>query len=68
MKAKLPLGLEKIQNKFLKKVNIGSYPFFKDGNVGVCIVISSIFMKEIKLCAKHINKMAQVKKITLQKN
>jgi molybdenum cofactor synthesis domain-containing protein len=66
--SKIALGLEKIQNKFLKKVNIGSYPFFKDGNVGVCIVISSIFMKEIKLCAKHINKMAQVKKITLQKN
>ena len=65
VESKIALELEKIQNKFIKKVNIGSYPFFKDGKVGVCIVVSSIFMKEINLCAKYINKMALKKKIIL---
>jgi len=64
----IALELEKIQNKFLKKVDIGSYPFFKNGKVGVCIVASSVFMKEIKLCDKHITNMAHTKKISLQKN
>ena len=62
------LIIDNQKEKFTREIKEVDNAFFKDGNVGVCIVISSIFMKEIKLCAKHINKMAQVKKITLQKN
>jgi len=67
VESKIALGLETIQNKFFKKVDIGSYPFFREGKVGVCIVLSSIFMKQMGLCAKYINKMIKIKKIKLQK-
>jgi len=67
IESKIALELEKIQNKFLKKVYIGSYPFFREEKVGVCIVLNSISKKHLKLCAKYINSMIKAKKIKLQK-
>ena len=67
VESKISSDLEKVQNKFLKKVDIGSYPFFKKNKVGVCIVLSSIFMKQLKLCAKCIKSMIKIKRIKLEK-
>ena len=60
------LGL--IQKKFLKKVEIGSYPFFRLGKVGVSLVLRSTNKKEISLCKKKIDKLIKTKKIKLFKN
>ena len=55
--------LEKIQNKCLKTVNIGSYPFFKLGKIGVSIVLRSTNYKKLNLCKSEIEKMVKEKKI-----
>lgn len=55
--------LEKIQNKYLKTVNIGSYPFFKLGKIGVSIVLRSTNYKKLNLCKLEIEKMVKIKKI-----
>ena len=60
--------LETIQNKFLKKVEIGSYPFFRLGKVGVSLVLRSTSIKQINLCKNVINKTLKKKKIKLFKN
>jgi molybdenum cofactor synthesis domain-containing protein len=49
--------LEIIQNKFLKNVEIGSYPFFKLGKIGVSIVMRSTKKEKINLCKKDIEKL-----------
>ena len=46
-------GKGEIQNKF-KKVEIGSYPFFRLGKIGVSLVIRSIEKKQIDECHKQI--------------
>jgi molybdenum cofactor synthesis domain-containing protein len=60
--------LEIIQNKFLKNVEIGSYPFFKLGKIGVSIVMRSTKKEKINLCKKDIEKLVKYKKIKLFKN
>ena len=54
--------LGKIQKKFNKSVDIGSYPFFRLGRVGVSIVLRSQNKHKISLCKKEI-----LKKIVLKK-
>ena len=56
--------LEDIQNKF-KNIEIGSYPFFRLGKVGVSIVIRSTEPKKIKNCAKQISSFIKQKKIKI---
>ena len=46
--------LEKIQKKFKKDIDIGSYPFFRLGRVGVSIVLRSQNKHKINLCKKDI--------------
>ena len=46
--------LEKIQKKFKKDIDIGSYPFFRLGRVGVSIVLRSQNKHKIDLCKKDI--------------
>ena len=60
--------LEMVQNKFLKKVEIGSYPFFRLGKVGVSIVLRSSNKAQIKLCKKETDKIIINKKIKLFKS
>ena len=60
--------LDTIQNKFLKKVESGSYPFFRLGKVGVSLVLRSTSIKQINLCKNVINKTLKKKKIKLFKN
>jgi len=56
--------LEEIQNKFVN-VEIGSYPFFRLGKVGVSIVIRSTESDQIEDCAKQIQSFIQQKKIQI---
>ena len=54
--------LEKIQQKF-RRVEIGSYPFFKQGKVGVSVVIRSTDKNLISDCCKDIKEFVKKKKI-----
>ena len=40
--------LEKIQKKYKKYVDIGSYPFFRLGKIGVSIVSQDLLQKKIR--------------------
>jgi len=60
--------LTQIQNKYLKKVDIGSYPFFRLGVIGVSIVIRSSNKKKLNGCLLDIKKMVKNKKIKIYKN
>jgi len=59
------LGL--IQKKNQKSVDIGSYPFFRLGKIGVAIVTRSSSIKKLKSVNKEILKLAKKKKIQLLK-
>ena len=56
--------LEDIQNKF-KNIEIGSYPFFRMGKVGVSIVMRSTEKNQIDDCSKQIISFIQKKKIQI---
>jgi len=56
--------LEDIQNKF-KNIEIGSYPFFRMGKVGVSIVMRSTEKNKINDCSKQIISFIQKKKIQI---
>ena len=56
--------LEDIQNKF-KNIEIGSYPFFRLGKVGVSIVMRSTEKNQIDDCSKQIVSFIQKKKIKI---
>ena len=57
-------SLERIQNKF-NDIDIGSYPFFKQGKVGVSIVIRSTEENLISACHKDIEDFIKKKKIKI---
>jgi len=59
--------LTKIQNKYLKKVEIGSYPFFRLGRIGVSIVLRSSNKKKLEFCFLEIKKMVKKKHIKVFK-
>ena len=59
------LGL--IQKKYKRTVEIGSYPFFRLGIVGVSVVLRSSRKAKLNLCKKDIIKMVKKKKIKLFK-
>ena len=56
--------LEDIQNKF-KNIEIGSYPFFRKGKIGVSIVMRSTEKNLIADCAKQIVNLVKKKKIKI---
>ena len=64
VESKIAKSLENIQNEF-KNVEIGSYPFFRFGKVGVSIVIRSTEKKKINNCSKKIISFIQKKKIKI---
>ena len=53
-----------VQNKF-KDIEIGSYPFFRLGKIGVSIVIRSTDKKKIDECYKEIVNFIRRKKINM---
>jgi molybdenum cofactor synthesis domain-containing protein len=60
--------LSKIQKKFINYVEIGSYPFFRLGSVGVSIVLRSKNKTQITNCLKALKKLIKRKKIKIFKN
>ena len=58
-------NLNFIQRKYKKFVDIGSYPFFRLGKIGVSIVLRSIKPRSIDLCLKEILKIVKKKNIKI---
>jgi len=59
--------LELIQKKYKKFVDIGSYPFFRLGKIGVSIVTRSNSISKLKSVNKDIIKLVNLKKIKILK-
>ena len=59
--------LAKIQKKYKKFVDIGSYPFFRLGKIGVSVVSRSTSKKHLKNVFKDIKKVIKQKKIRIFK-
>jgi molybdenum cofactor synthesis domain-containing protein len=59
------LGL--IQKKYKKFVDIGSYPFFRLGKIGVAIVSRSTSLKKLKNVNVDLMKLIKIKKIKILK-
>ena len=66
VESEIARSLEIVQHKF-KNIEIGSYPFFRLGKVGVSIVMRSTEMKNINECSKQILSFIQRKKIQIIK-
>ena len=60
-------NLEVIQNKYKKNVDIGSYPFFRLGKIGVSVVFRSTSKKKLVEVNKKILSFAKTKKIKILK-
>ena len=64
VESEIAKSLENIQNKFTS-VEIGSYPFFRLGKIGVSIVIRSTDKEKIDVCCKEIVSFLKKKKINI---
>jgi len=64
VESEIARSLEYVQHKY-KKVDIGSYPFFRLGKIGVSIVIRSPDKKKIDDCYKEIVSFLKNKKINI---
>ena len=60
-------NLEHIQNKYEKDVEIGSYPFFRLGKIGVSLVSRSNNINKLKKASKDLKILAMDKKIKILK-
>jgi molybdenum cofactor synthesis domain-containing protein len=58
-------GLGKIQKKHKKFVEIGSYPFFRLGKIGVSIVTRSTSLVKLKITNQELKKLIKLKKIQM---
>jgi len=67
VESEISIPLEKVQNRF-KNLEIGSYPFFKQGKIGVSLVIRSNNKKLIEKCKIDIIKFIKKKKIKIIAN
>lgn len=64
VESEIAKSLKEVQNKF-KNVEIGSYPFFRLGKIGVSLVIRSTGKKQIDACYKQIVDFLKKKKINI---
>ena len=64
VESEIAKSLEDVQNKF-KDIEIGSYPFFRLGKIGVSIVIRSTEKNKIDDCFKQIVSFIEKKKIKI---
>ena len=62
VESEIAKSLEDVQNQF-KKVEIGSYPFFRLGKIGVSIVIRSTEKSKVDVCYKQIVSFLNKKKV-----
>ena len=66
VESEIAKSLKNIQKKF-KDLEIGSYPFFRLGRVGVSLVLRSTERKKIDICGRKIIQLANEKKIKIVK-
>ena len=66
VESEIAFPLQKVQNKF-NDTEIGSYPFFNKGKIGVSIVIRSTEKKLITKCSKEIVRFVKKKSIKIIK-
>ena len=59
--------LGQIQKKYRKFVDIGSYPFFRLGKIGVAIVTRSTSLTKLKSVNKELIQLVKLKKIKILK-
>ena len=64
----MKLILSLIQKKYKKYVEIGSYPFFRLGKIGVSIVTRSVSLKKLSNVNNELQKLIKIKKIKILKN
>jgi len=64
VESEIAQSLENVQNQF-KEVQIGSYPFFRLGKIGVSIVVRSTEKNKIDDCYKQIINFVNKKKIQI---
>ena len=57
--------LENIQKKYIKSVEIGSYPFFRLGKIGVSVVSRSTSKSKLNFVNKDLMKAIKIKKIKI---
>ncbi len=67
VESEISVSLSKVQRKY-KSVEIGSYPFFKQGKIGVSLVLRAENLILIKKCINEILKFINKKKIKIIKN
>tara|TARA_B100001564_G_C20619285_1_gene661501 strand:+ start:442 stop:1191 length:750 start_codon:yes stop_codon:yes gene_type:complete len=60
-------NLGQIQKKYKKSVDIGSYPFFRLGKIGVAVVTRSSSLTKLKTVNKELMKLVKLKKILMLK-
>ena len=60
-------NLEHIQKKYSKFVEIGSYPFFRLGKIGVSVVSRSTSQNKLKIVNKELRNFIKLKKIKILK-
>ncbi len=65
VESKIAKLMTDLQNKYKGKLEIGSYPFFKLGTVGVAVVFRSIDKKIINLSALNFLKKIKTYKIKI---
>ena len=58
-------NLGQIQKKYKKFVDIGSYPFFRLGKIGVAIVTRSTSLSKLRSVNKELIKLVKLKKIQI---
>ena len=60
-------SLGEIQKKYKKYVEIGSYPFFRLGKIGVAVVTRSVSQNKLKSVDNELFKLIKIKKIQILK-
>ena len=65
VESKIAKELDLIQKKYKKFVEIGSYPFFRLGKIGVSVVIRSTKKNNLQSCHKDIIRIINNKKIKI---
>ncbi len=67
VESKIAKELSLVQKKYKKNVEIGSYPFFRLGKIGVSIVMRSSKKNKLQYCHKDIIKIIKNKNIKIVK-
>ena len=67
MESNISKRLGEIQKKYKKYVEIGSYPFFRLGKIGVAIVTRSVSLRKLNEVNSELLKLVKIKKIKILK-